>query len=184
MGCFWQSNCIAMMYQNNSNHKNSLEVGTQFQDFVVEQLHYELGINVSIYQSKKYQFEKGESLQRIEIKYDSRSTGDSTHGECTATGNVGIEVAEKTNAQNYNFVPSGIFRRDNTFLYIVGNYDVLWIFAKKQLIKIYNENKYPIRTTLPTIQTMLIPVEDADEICIHKLVFNKKKMIPIQVKLF
>ena len=83
------------LYQGNSNHQNSLEVGHEFQDFITEKLAKEFGIAITIFQSKKYQFQKGESLQGVEIKYDARSTGDCTYTQRTATGNVGMKLPKK-----------------------------------------------------------------------------------------
>ncbi len=163
------------MYSGNNKHKNSLEIGHEFQDFIVERLIKDMGISVSIFQSKKYQFEKGESLQGVEIKYDARSTGDCTYYQCEQTGNVGIEIAEKSNADIKKWTPSGIYRLDNSWLYIVGNYQQAWVFAKKHLILLHKSGKFRTIQTLPTIQSMLLPIKDADAYCAKKLVFNNYK---------
>lgn len=162
------------LYIGNNKHQNSLEIGHEFQDFIVEKLISEMGISVSIFQSKKYQFKKGESLQGVEIKYDSRSTGDCTYFKCSASGNVAIELAEKSHANNYDFIPSGIYRLDNSWLYIVGNYDCAWVFSKKHLILMHKSKKYKEVQTLPTIKNMLLPIADADAYCAKKLIFNDK----------
>lgn len=159
-----------MNYKGNNNHINSLEVGHEFQDYVVEKLSNNYGISITVFQSKKYQFNIGESLQGVEIKYDARSTGDCTYNECTATGNVGIEVAEKSNPNIVEFTPSGIYRLDNTWLYIVGNYHQFWALNKKHLIALHKENKYTTKTTLPTLKTMLLPINIADQICLFKFI--------------
>lgn len=169
-----ETNQIEAMYEGNNKHSNSLEIGHEFQDFIVEKLIKELGISVSIFQSKKYQFQRGESLQGVEIKYDARSTGDCTYNQCKPTGNVGIEIAEKTNKDLSNFTPSGIYRLDNSWLYIVGNYDCAWVFSKKHLIRMHKTGRYKVLATLPTIQTMLLPIEDADAYCATKMTFSEK----------
>jgi len=160
------------MYTGNSKHKNSLETGHEFQDFIVERLIRDMGISVSIFQSKKYQFQKGESLQGVEIKYDARSTGDCTYFPCEATGNVGIEIAEKSRAELHSWTPSGIYRLDNSWLYIVGNYHFAWVFAKKHLVLMHQSGKYRTIQTLPTLQSMLLPIKDADAYCAKKLTFE------------
>lgn len=170
------------LYAGNSVHSNSLEIGHEFQDFIVEKLIRELGISISIFQSKKYQFSKGESLQGVEIKYDARSTGDCTHYQCKPTGNVGIEIAEKSRADMYVWTQSGIYRLDNSWLYIVGNYDCAWVFSKKHLVLMHKTGKYREITSLPTMKTMLLPIEDADAYCAKKLIFSDK--ITIQQTLF
>jgi len=159
------------MYAGNCHHVNSLEIGHEFQDFVIEKLIVELGISVSIYQSKKYQFNKGESLQGVEIKYDARSTGDCTYKECKPSGNVGIEVAERTSTEK-NWVTSGIYRLDNSWLYIVGNYHCIWVFAKKHLQLIHKSSAFKEVETLPTIRNMLLPIEAADKYCAKKINFH------------
>lgn len=154
-------------------YNEQLEIGHEFQDFVIEKLIKELGIAISIFQSKKYQFNKGESLQGVEIKYDARSTGDCTYKNCTPTNNVGIEVAEKTNKNNENWIPSGIYRLDNSWLYIVGNYHCIWVFGKKHLMLMHQSNIYNQITTLPTMKTMLLPIEVADKYCLKKIIFKE-----------
>jgi len=161
------------MYSKNSVHKDPLNIGQEFQDFIVEQASKELGITISIFQSKKYQYAKGESLQGVEIKYDARSTGDRTYYDCIATNNVAIEIAEKTNSNNANYCPSGIYRNDNSWLYIVGNYDCAWIFAKTTLILLHKSPsaQYKINT-MPTLISMLLPIKHADKYCAKKLTFK------------
>ena len=173
---------IDKLYQGNNVHNNSLEIGHEFQDFIVERLIKDMGISVSIFQSKKYQFSKGESLQGVEIKYDARSTGDCTYYKCTPTGNVGIEIAEKSRAELYKWSESGIYRLDNSWLYIVGNYDCAWVFSKKHLVLMHKTGKYKEISTLPTLRSMLLPINDADAYCAKKLIFSEK--IPVQSKLF
>lgn len=160
-------------YTGNCSHDDTLNIGHEFQDYIIEYLCTKLGISISIFQSKKYQYKIGETVQGVEIKYDARSTGDCTYKECSASGNVGIEVAEKTKASNNNFVPSGIYRNDNTWLYIVGNYHQAWIFSKSILKVLHESGKYKTKETLPTIKTMLLPIISADKFCAKKLIFTK-----------
>jgi len=163
---------IINMYEGNNNHKDSIEVGHQFQDFIINQFIVKYGISISIYASKKYQFEIGESRQGFEIKYDARSTGDCTHIRCTATNLVAIEVFEKTNANNIEWVKSGILRDDNTMFYIIGNYHKAWWIEKKILQQVYNFGKYDVRQTKDTLKSLLIPIDYMDSICIDTLLFN------------
>ena len=163
---------IINMYEGNNNHKDSFEIGLEFQDFIIRKLLHNYGIVIQPYSSKKYQFEVGESLQGYEIKYDARSTGDCTHGYCEATNNVAIEVYEKTNGNNDKWVASGILRKDNTIYYVIGNYDMCWIIDKMVLIRLYRQNIYKVVETLSTIKTMLIPINIMDEYAIQAIVFN------------
>lgn len=160
------------MYEGNNKHKNSFEVGLEFQDFIITKLLRDFGIVIQPYSSKKYQFEIGESLQGYEIKYDARSTGDCTYGYNVATNNVAIEVYEKTNENNDKWIPSGILREDNTIYYVIGNYDMCWIVDKIVLRRMLKSGNYEIKITLPTIKTMLIPINIMDEYAIHAIIFN------------
>jgi hypothetical protein len=164
---------IIDMYEGNNKHKDSFEIGLEFQDYIITLLIRDHGIVIQPYSSKKYQFEVGESLQGYEIKYDARSTGDCTYGNCEATNNVAIEVYEKTNANNTNWIRSGIFREDNTTHYLIGNYHGCWIIEKRILRKLYHLNLYPVFETLPTIKSMLIPIDKMDNHAVHVFVFNE-----------
>jgi len=113
--------------------ESSFQDGLEFQDFVCEKLAGE-SIILQNFCSKKYQFAVGENLQGVEIKYDSW---------CSKSGRISIEVAEKTrNDSSLQWTPSGICREDNSWLYIQGNYKLLFIFAKRFLLNYYN-NKNP-----------------------------------------
>lgn len=104
--------------------------------------------------SKLYQLKVGENLQGFEIKYDER---------CTDTGRLSIEVAEKSrNDSNLRWTPSGIFRDDNTWLYIQGNYNVIYVFAKNWLIRWHNLKKPKIDSKKGTIRTFYLPFRIAD----------------------
>lgn len=109
-------------------YNDKLEKGLEYQDFVLDTLHERLGLVISYYSSKKYQFEKGESKSGIEIKYDMRYKD---------TGNLYIEYAEKKPEKKY-FVISGIERPDNTWLYVIGDHDTIYIFAKSWLQQLKN----------------------------------------------
>lgn len=112
---------------------STFEDGLKFQDFVVDLLLRELGLAVTNYASKYYQQNYGESRQGIEIKLDQRIT-DSPAAK--GTGNVSIEVAEKTHKDGL-WVDSGIMRKDNSWLYVQGNYDIVFIFGKSILRQLY-----------------------------------------------
>jgi hypothetical protein len=87
-----------------SKDQQSDENGREFQDFCCVEL-ARVGIVVQLFSSRRYQFEQGESVQGVEIKLDRR---------CTETGRLSIEIAEKTRADQRNWIASGIYRQDNT----------------------------------------------------------------------
>ncbi len=136
-----------------ADRQTVFQEGLEFQDFVVDLLLKDMGIVISNYSSKYYQQAYGENVQGIEIKLDRR---------ILETGNVSIEVAEKSKAINESFVPSGIMREDNSWLYIQGNKKIIFIFGKKFLQQLYKA-KYmdKVWQPKPTIKTFLLPIAEA-----------------------
>lgn len=157
----------------NSGHKDSFEVGNEFQDFVCLQLAQQ-GIILQNINSKKYQYEVGENIQGFEIKYDGRCTG--CNGTLS-TYRLSIEIAEKSSVDNLFFIPSGIYRNDNSWLYIQGNYDMFWIFSKNILQMLHksidaNGNKRYEEHELATVKKYYLPLSDADRYCAKKIIIN------------
>lgn len=143
----------------NRYYKEKLEQGLTYQDFVVEKL-YEIGLPLISYSSKKYQALIGENKIGIEIKNDDKFA---------ETGNFYIETAEKSDANNLNWIPSGIYRNDNSWLYILGNYNEIYIFSKKQLILIHKTGKYK-EVEIPTSKGYLLPMDKAEKYWIKKII--------------
>lgn len=113
-----------------------LEKGNAFSDWICDQLRKaNPAIIVGVYSSRKYQMEKGESMSGIEIKNDDRLAGSEDHPK--PTHNLYIEVAEKASPTNKNYVRSGIFRDDNGWLYLVGNYEEAFLFSTRQLQRLF-----------------------------------------------
>jgi hypothetical protein len=71
-------------------------------------------------------------------------------------------VSEKSNADNVNFINSGIYRNDNTWLYIIGNYKILFIFGKSTLKLMYKSKRYR-EVEIPTSKGFLVPKVDAEK---------------------
>ena len=126
--------------------------GQEFQDFC--SIHFtKRGIPVTNFSSRKYQIEKGENLQGYEFKYDK---------QFRKTGNLWIELAEKTNAQNSNYINSGIMRSDNTMFYIMGDYEGIYLMQKKILI-IISKSYNIIENNMKTSKGFLFPITKAAE---------------------
>ena len=79
-------------------YKDKLKSGLYYQDFVMEKL-YEIGLPLISYSSKEFQVMLGENKAGIEIKNDTKYS---------TTGNLYIEIAEKSNPSNVDYIPSGI----------------------------------------------------------------------------
>lgn len=141
--------------------KNSFQSGMEFQDFVCTELSNH-GIILQNLSSKKYQFTVGENLQGFEIKLDRRFL---------ETNRLSIEIAEKSNRDVPVWTASGIYRVDNTWLYIQGNYERLYIFPKNFLIKLHESKKYTEDESNGTIKKYYLPLEDADKYCAKRIDF-------------
>ena len=106
-----------------SYYNDMLKEGLEYQDFIFDLL-YKLGLPLISYSSKMYQINKGENKSGIEIKYDKKFS---------KTGNFWIEFLEKSNVNNEKWIKSGIDRDDNTWLYLMGDYEVIYVFSKRHL---------------------------------------------------
>ena len=136
-----------------ADRETVFEEDLEFQDFIVDLMIREICLVISNYSCRYYQQNKGENRQGIEIKLDKRILD---------TNNVSIEVSEKSRAANQNWIPSGIMRNDNTWLYIQGNYDIVFIFGKSILRGIYEARyKNKVWQPKPTIKTFLMPIQEA-----------------------
>lgn len=126
--------------------------GIEFQDFVCKKL-AERHVILQNLASKKYQFEIGENLQGFEIKFD---------GRCTETFRLSIEVAEKSRADMPDWTPSGIMRKDNTWLYVQGNYIKIFVFAKNWLQRVYKSKSQDDIEDKKTIKTFYLSFQEAE----------------------
>ncbi len=115
----------------NEYYSDKLKQGEEYQDFIVDYLRKNTPCIIMMnYTSRKYQYEHGESANGIEVKFD---------GRLCETKNLYIEVAEKSDPYLPNYTPSGIMRDDNTWLYLIGDYEQAFIFSKKQLREVYED---------------------------------------------
>jgi hypothetical protein len=144
-------------YQN-GYYADKLEQGLQFQDFATREL-YKRGIVVVGYASRRWQNEKGENMLGAEIKRD---------GEFRNTGNLYIEIAEKSHPDKPNYTPSGIMRDDNSWLFVIGDEQTLYIFSTVYLRKLIKARGWRF-VQKTTSQAHLMPLEDAERYCIRKI---------------
>jgi len=137
-------------------YAKKLEEGLQFQDVVIKAL-YQRGIVVVGYTSRRFQCSEGENILGAEIKRD---------GKFRETGNLYIEVAEKSHPNNDRYVPSGIRREDNSWLFVIGDEGIIYIFSTKYLRMLQPRYK---SVEKPTSQGFLVPIGEADKYCIRKI---------------
>ena len=146
--------------------------GVEYQDFIIDQLRKSDPCFIIIpYSSREYQYNKGESANGYEIKFDNR---------VDETKKLWIEVAEKTSPDKAEYTPSGIMRDDNTIFYLIGNYKQAWLFVKKQLQATYiDKDCWPMygiderENNRKTSKGMRIPLSIAkSRLCIHEFNFG------------
>jgi len=143
-----------MNFDYKENYKKQLEEGQRFQDHCAYWLQKILNIGIVNFQTKEYQYKFGENMQGIEFKLDK---------VFQTTGNLWIETAER-NDPDTPYSDSGIFRKDNSWLYCIGNYDVLYIFQTNILIGMCWSGRYPIiENNVMTSKGFLLPESDADK---------------------
>lgn len=113
-----------------------IESGKLYQDFVVDVSWNLLGLAIVQYSSMAYQQTVGESRTGVEIKHDEKYA---------KTGNLWIEISEKARPRPGDYAPAGINRSDNTWLYVIGDYDTLFFFQKTLLQILHGSGKYQTR---------------------------------------
>jgi len=145
------------------------EEALEYQDFIVTLLLKEIGLVISNYSSRYYQLNYGENRQGVEIKLDRR---------ITETGNVSVEVAEKSNAGVSTWTDSGIMRDDNAWLYIQGNYEIVFIFGKSLMRQLYLA-RYQDKVWEPkkTIRTFLMPIQVAEKYALKTIRINEGRLL-------
>jgi hypothetical protein len=137
-------------------YTDKLAEGQKFEEYIKKVFFERFTIYLD-FTGKENQIKIGETLQGIEVKFDNKYK---------ETGNVYIEVAEKTNPDNPEYVKSGIYREDNTWLYVIGDYQTLYMFSKKHL-KLLKDKCQSVIT--PTSMGFLVPEELAKKECIIDL---------------
>lgn len=135
-------------------YKAKLEGSLIYQDFVVDVM-YQIGLAIVQYTSRAYQYGVGESRTGVEIKHDEKFS---------QTGNLWIEIAEKAKPRAGNYVRSGIYRDDNSWLYLIGDYDTIFCFSKVFLQQIHASGRYRIQENKTrTSQGFCLPGTDAQK---------------------
>lgn len=129
----------------------TMEDARLYQDFVMMQFIRKWSLVIQVFSSQHCQYKLGESLQGYEIKFDAKYAN---------TGNLWIEVSEKAFPRDGDYAPSGIFRSDNSRWYVIGDFDTIFVFRKKDLQEA--STRYPHRENdKKTSVGFLLPSQDA-----------------------
>lgn len=132
-----------------AKYKDDFNAAMEYQDFLQDEL-MKRGMVLGCYGSKKYQFERGESASGIEVKLDRNFS---------RTGNLYIEIAELSRSEG-RFIPAGIYREDESWLYLIGDYSEAFLFGKKHL-QINREKRNYREVETNDSRGYLYPIEDA-----------------------
>ena len=119
-------------------YNSNLYDSNEYLDWVSDKLRKATpGLIIGPYASRKYQFEHGESFSGIEIKNDKKLAGNDK--DIKPSHNLYFEVAEKSHPSNLRYVKSGIYRNDNGWLFLIGNYEEAFLFCTKQLRRMFED---------------------------------------------
>lgn len=143
-------------------YAEKLEQGLVFQDLVTREL-YKRGIVIVGYASRHFQNDHGENILGAEIRRD---------GHFRKTGNLYIEVAEKSHPDVSEYTSSGIERNDGSWLFIIGDEHDIWIFSTKQLCLLVHKREWR-QVKKPTSIGYLCPMEDAERYCLRKITITE-----------
>jgi len=125
--------------------------GEAFQDYVEDVLEKMWGFRLNCYKTKEEQYKIGENKFGMEIKLDN-SFRDSMR--------LWIEIAEKAMPREGDFVKSGIYRDDNAWLYLIGDYDMFYIYSKNMLQLLHRSHCYEEYEN-ETSRCFFLPFRDA-----------------------
>lgn len=147
-------------------YEKNLRKGEEYQDFVTRTL-YHLGVPLVQHTSKKYQTQYGENMIGWEIKFvDTMRQFNALY----------IEYAEKADARNSEYVPSGILRKDNTIFMVMGDYNTFYVIEKARLRNCYLRKLYLNKQVggwdippTPTSKAFALPLTTAEKIKVFKV---------------
>ena len=138
----------------------TIEDGRRYEEFVAAKTKFLFDFELHFFEGKTAQLQ-GENREGVEIKFDA---------QMKETGNIFLEVAEKSRAANAAYYPSGVFRKDNSTRYWIGDYKQAFVFVKSELQERLRKTVYK-KITKPTAIGFLMPVEEAKALCKTHLVF-------------
>jgi hypothetical protein len=125
-----------------------LQEGKEYEDYVATLMLKKHGIVIQVYTSHKYQ-KQAESIQNFEIKNDKLHKN---------TGRLFIEVQEG----NRQLL-------DESIIFIVGDYEDIYIFATKHLKQFMSDKKPNVITTRDNVKGFLLEPKDIERLCISKV---------------
>ena len=155
--------------------KTTDELGTWYEHLIKMLFIYNHNFIIHIYKEEN-QFIKGESKEKIEIKFDRRIND---------TGNIYLEYKERRKHPEREkpygmWVDGGFAKKNEDIFYLIGDKKNIWVFLKETLCELHNSKhrfrcsiKHPMSTSIG----ILLPCKDALELAIGKIEVIEGHMI-------
>jgi hypothetical protein len=111
----------------------------------------------------------GETKEGIEIKHDDLIF------RYDPEGRVYVEMYEKSRGENPCWIPSGIFKADNTTMILIGDYSRWFLFSKRYLVWLQKLDPPFIFKCKPTYTSkgFCIPLVQAKHLCLDYVRFDE-----------
>ncbi len=148
-------------------YKANLEAGQAYEQFIVDRWMKFFTDPLHMHDGKLAQLQ-GENKEGVEIKFDRNHH---------RTGNLYIETKEKSNPDNSEYFPSGIWRDDNTQWFLVGDMHEAFMFDVLVLRKCQAETPHwLIWRKTPTSQGWTMPKVYVSDYAHFHINFDTMKM--------
>ena len=119
------------------DYYDRLEDAKEFEQYWCEIIEYKLNLKLTRTLTKENQARfLGDTLQGFEFKYDHL---------IDKWGNLWIETQQKTHYTQESFMPSSLTKRDNTWMFCMGDYQRLYFLPKRSLLCELRSGKYEVR---------------------------------------
>lgn len=119
------------------DYDDCLKEAKRFEQFWCEVIEYKIHLSLTIIQAKENQAKfLCDTKEGFEFKHN---TGMERYN------GVFIEVSQKMDKDDKDFIPSSISKRDNSWMYCIGDFTKLYFVPKKALVTECESNKYEIK---------------------------------------
>ena len=115
-----------------------LKEGEEFEKYWCEVIKRKICLNLTRVCSRENQTKNlCDTQEGFEFKYDKKMV---------ETGNLWIEVAQKMEPSDSeeDYMPSSLKRKDNSWMYCIGDYTILFFIPKRTLLNAYESGKWEV----------------------------------------
>ncbi len=147
------------------SYQEKLKIGLLYEDFCANVVWDLIKLPLTPMRTQFYQLRRGENAQGVEIKYQ---------GKMEKYKSLYIETHEKRRPENKCFVESGVYRSDNTRLWLTGDFDILYLLPLKTLQMLSQDQRFR-RVEHETSKAFILPIEVADKHCLKKFTGLRKR---------